>query len=157
MKSGLLGLFLCLCCQAVQAEKCPQLFMVWAKDGSRQAYALSQLPEVTFSGSTLVIKGENLEVSYPLADVARFTYEENDVTGITSLTTGEKQFELREESIYFPSLSAKTHVRIYGTDGKTVLTQSVDREGAYTFSLQHLQPGTYMVNVNGITTKIMKR
>ena len=157
IKSGLIGFFLCLCCQAVQAEKCPKLLMVWAKDGSRQAYALSQLPEVTFSGSTLVIKGENLEVSYPLADMARFTYEENDVTGITSLTTGEKLFELRDESLYFPSLPAQTQVRIYGVDGKAVLTQVVAQEGPYTFSLQHLQPGTYMVQVNGLTTKIMKR
>ena len=140
-----------------QADRCPQLLMVWAKDGSRQAYAFAKNPELTFSGTELLIQGETIEARYPLAELARFTYEVKEQTGITDVLTGEKQCELREGMLYFPDMKAQNSVRVYAADGHLVLDRRVSQDGPYSLSLQSLQPGVYLVRVNGFTTKISKR
>ena len=157
MKPLFLSMLLSVSSLSAQAETLPTLLTVWAKDGSSQSFALAQIPEVSFTESTLQVVTDGVEVDFPLDDLLRFTYDEAEVTGVTHIDTGAKSFEIRDEAVYFPSLQAGTIVRIYGMNGQNVLLRRITEAGAYLFSLTDLQPGTYLVNVNGITTKIMKR
>lgn len=141
-----------------KAENNPTNLVVWAKDGTKVAYALAEKPKVTFTETDLVITAKGVEVNYSLENMARFTYEEdNTTTAITNLQTGESPFKLNGESLLFPTLKANSTVSVYSLNGALVFKKTVSQNGEYAFSLSNLNAGVYIVNVNGLTYKIVKR
>ncbi|MBQ4391703.1 MAG: T9SS type A sorting domain-containing protein [Prevotella sp.] len=131
--------------------------VVWAKDGTKVAYALAEKPKVTFTETDLVIKTDGVEVNYSLENMARFTYEVNDETTIINLQTEESQFRLTRELLLFPSLKANSTVSVYSLNGIQIFRKTIHQKGEYAFPLSNLNAGVYMVNVNGLTYKIVKR
>lgn len=141
-----------------KAENNPINFVVWAKDGTKVAYALAEKPKVTFTETDLVITTKDVEVNYSLENMARFTYEkDNSTTAITNIQTDESPFKLNEGTLLFPSLNANSTVSVYSLNGTLVFKKTVHQNGEYGFNLSNLNAGVYMVNVNGLTYKIVKR
>lgn len=139
------------------AEDIKTHLVVWAKDGTRVAYALAEQPKVTFTETDLVITANGVEVSYLLENMARFTYESNDNTAVINLQTDESPFKLDGESLLFPTLKANTTVSVYSLNGTLVFKKTVRQNGEYALPLSNLIAGVYMVNVNGLTYKIIKK
>lgn len=157
MKQKLLFVLLsCFCLSAMADEPKTQL-VVWAKDGTQVAYALAEKPKVTFTETDLVITANGVEVNYKLENMARFTYEDNTSTAITNLQTDESTFKLDGESLLFPALKANSTVSVYSLNGTLVFRKTVRQNGEYAFPLSNLNAGIYMINVNGLTYKILKR
>ena len=92
------------------ADETINSLVVWAKDGTKVAYALADKPKVTFTGTDLVITSNGIEVNYALENMVRFTYEDFSQTGITNLKNGEISFKLNGEALLFPSLKANSTV-----------------------------------------------
>ena len=61
------------------------------------------------------------------------------------------------ESLLFPALKANSTVSVYSLNGTLVFKKTIHQNGEYAFPLSNLNAGVYMVNVNGLTYKIMKR
>lgn len=157
MKSKiLLSLFLCFSLIA-KAEENPTSLVVWAKDGTKVAYALAEKPKITFTETDLIITAKGVEVSYALGNMARFIYESNDETSIVNLQSDESPFKLSGGSLMFPALKVNSTVSIFTPNGTLVFKKTVRQNGEYAFSLSNLNAGVYMVNVNGLTYKIVKR
>lgn len=157
MKSKLLlSLLFCFCIIA-KAENNPTNLVVWAKDGTKVAYALLEKPKVTFTETELIITSNGVEVNYALENMARFTYEDNTATAITNLQTDESSFKLDGESLLFPALKANSTVSVYSLNGALVFKKVIRKNGEYAFPLSNMKAGVYMVNVNGLTYKIVKR
>ena len=152
----LLVLLSCFSLSAMADEPKVQL-VVWAKDGTRVAYALAEKPKITFTETDLVITDNGVEVNYTLESMARFTYEDNTSMAITNLQTDESTFKLDGESLLFPALKANSTVSVYSLNGTLVFKKTVRQNGEYAFPLSNLESGVYMVNVNGLTYKIVKR
>ena len=152
----LLVLLSCFSLSAMADEPKVQL-VVWAKDGTRVAYALAEKPKITFTETDLVITDNGVEVNYTLESMARFTYEDNTSMAITNLQTDESTFKLDGESLLFPALKANSTVSVYYLNGTLVFKKTVRQNGEYAFPLSNLESGVYMVNVNGLTYKIVKR
>lgn len=152
----LIALLSCFCLSAMADEPKTQL-VVWAKDGTQVAYALDEKPKVTFTETDLVITANGVEVNYTLENMARFTYENDEVVSITNLQTDESSFKLNGESLLFPALKANSTVSVYSLNGTLVFKKTVRQNGEYAFPLSNLNAGVYMVNVNGLTYKIVKR
>ena len=157
MKAQLLALLLSFTCLSAMADEPKTQLVVWAKDGTKVAYALAEKPKVTFTETDLVIKAKGVEVNYSLVNMARFTYETNDETTIVNLQTEESLFKLTGESLLFPSLKANSTVSVYSLNGTQVLKKTIRQKGEYAFPLSNLSAGVYMVNVNGLTYTIVKR
>lgn len=130
--------------------------VVWSVDGSKTAYALTENPKITFSSDKLFIRTNTIEVSYDLDKTSQFTYEWGDETGITDLRT-DKPFTLEDEALVFPSMAANSTVSVYSLNGMLVFKKTVRKNVGYAFSLSNLNAGVYIVNVNGVSTKIIKR
>ena len=139
------------------ADEPKTLLVVWAKDGTQVAYALAEKPKVTFTETDLVITANGVEVNYTLENMARFTYEDNISTAITNLQTDESTFKLDGETLLFPALKANSIVSVYSLNGMLVFKKTIHQNGEYAFPLSNLNTGVYMVNVNGLTYKIVKR
>lgn len=142
----------------VAAANEPKVYLVvWAKDGTKVAYALEDKPKVTFTETDLVITAKGIDVNYLLENMARFTYEYEEASSITNLRTDESPFKLDGESLLFPSLKANSIVAVYSLNGSLVFQKTVRQSGEYAFPLSNLNAGVYLVNVNGLTYKIVKR
>lgn len=140
-----------------KAENNPTNLVVWAKDGTKVAYALAEKPKVTFTETDLVITSNDVEVNYNLENMARFTYEDSTSTAITNLRTDESSFKLNGESLLFPALKANSTVSVYSLNGALVFKKTIRQNGEYAFPLSNLNTGVYMINVNGLSYKIVKR
>lgn len=157
MKLKLLLVLLSFFTLSAMADEPKTQLVVWAKDGTQVAYALAEKPKVTFTETDLVITANGVEVNYTLENMARFTYEDNSATAITNLQTDESSFRLNGESLLFPALKANSTVSVYSLNGTLVFKKTVLQNGEYAFPLSNLNSGVYMVNVNGLTYKIVKR
>jgi hypothetical protein len=157
MKSKLLVLLLSFFCLSAMADEPKTQLVVWAKDGTKVAYALAENPKVTFTETDLVITTKGVEVNYALVNMARFTYENEIVTAVTNLQTGALSLKLDGESLLFPALSANSTVSLYSLNGTLIFSKTVRKAGEYTFPLSGLNTGVYVVTVNGLTYKIVKR
>lgn len=156
MKKILLSLMFCLSIVA-KAEDNPTNLVVWAKDGTKVAYALSEKPKVTFTETDLVITTKGIEVNYSLTNMARFTYEADDFTVIRNLRTDEVSFKIDSESLIFPALHASSTVSLHSLNGALIFSKTVHTAGEYSLSLSNLKTGVYVVTVNDLTYKIVKR
>ena len=156
MRKILFLLLSCFCFSALADEPKKQL-VIWAKNGTKVAYALAEKPKVTFTTTDLVVTSNGLEVNYTLSEMARFTYESDALTAITNLNNGKTSMSLYGESLLFPALTEGSTVAIYDMGGKTILSKSITTTGEYSFPLSNLNAGVYMVSVNGLTYKIVKR
>lgn len=130
--------------------------VIWAKDGTKVAYALAEKPKITFTESELVVNTNNVEVNYDLDKMSRFTYESGSSTGITDLKS-DGTFRFQDEALVFPALSANSTISVYSLNGSLVFKKTVQTAGEYAFPLSNLNAGVYLVNVNGLTYKIVKR
>lgn len=157
MKAKLLALLLLFTCLSTMADEPKTQLVVWAKDGTQVAYALAEKPKVTFTETDLVITANGVEMNYSLGNMARFTYEDNTTTAVTNLQTGKSSFKLDGESLLFPSLKASSTISLYSLNGTLVFNKTIRTAGEYSFPLSGLNAGVYVVTVNGLTYKILKR
>lgn len=133
------------------------MLVVWSKDSTKVAYALDEEPKIRFTATDLVIAVQDTEVNYPLEDMLRFTYGDASETNILDIHAEKSIFLLDGNSLLFPSLGEGATVSLHALDGTLVFTKTVSTAGDYAFPLSALSSGVYMVNVNGVTYKIVKR
>lgn len=153
-KIAFLFLLLFLPFSAIANEPVMSL-IVWAKDGTKVAYALCEKPKVTFTETDLVITTKGVEVNYALEDMARFTYESNnEANTIVNLQTNEFPFKLSEDTLLFPNLEANSTISIYSLNGMFVFSKTVCQGGEYASPLSNFATGVYIVKVNSLIYKI---
>lgn len=131
--------------------------VIWAKDGTKVAYALNDSPKLTFTETDLVIKSKGIEVRYTLDDMMMFTYEDGESMSVTNLCTENHLFRLDGETLLFPALHANSTIAFYTYDGALIFKKTVRQFGKYAFPITDLDAGIYIVEVNGITHKIVKK
>lgn len=146
----------CFCISAIADEPKTQL-VVWSKDGTQVAYALAERPKVTFTETDLIITASGIIVNYSMEELSRITYENDDVVSITDLQTGKPSFKLDGESLLFPTLKANSTISLHSLGGELLFSKTIQSAGEYSLPLSALNSGVYMVTVNGLTYKIVKK
>ena len=132
--------------------------VVWTKDGGKVAYALADEPKLTFGLNYMFIDSKNVSISYRVEDMARITYETYSDDNIRNLVDDEAtSFIFDGELLIFSLLRAGSIVTIYSLGGELVFSKTIQTAGEYSFPVSHLNAGIYLVTVNGITQRIMKR
>ena len=129
---------------------------VFTKDGSKVLYALEEKPKITFTDTELVITTKGVEIAYALSDMNLLTYENGETSNITNLYD-DASFKLDGESIVFSKLKANDIVSLYSINGTLVFKKKVSQDGEYGVSLNNIETGVYIVKVNSLTYKIMKK
>lgn len=157
MKGKVLLFFLSLllASSAIAEEK--TTLVVCAKDGSKVAYALSEKPLVTFTETDLVVKTLSIEVNYPIDKMARITYEQEALDDKVDLLTDNQAMVNKGDYLLFPNLKSGDSVIIYSSNGVLVADKKIGADGEYVFPLNEVPIGIYMVVVNDVTYKIVKK
>lgn len=110
---------------------------VHKKSGGVVSYAFSEKPVVTYSGDILVLTTSKAEVQYPIADLSKFTFEDNG-TGIIPTTIVCKE---------------AGETKVYDTAGMLVKTIASDQP----LLIDDLKIGLYIIKNNKTTYKIIKK
>lgn len=140
------------------AEELPTTLVVWAKDGTKVSYALNEQPKITFTEECLLITTTKVEVSYKLAQMARFTYENTDVNAIIDVNGKTvNPFTFNGDVLLFPASDKDCSVNVYSIDGKLVTNCIVRAGNTLSVSLASFTDGVYVIRVNGLTYKVLKR
>lgn len=150
-------LFLALSCLDIAAGGASSVLMVWAKDGTKVAFALAEKPTVTFDAANLLISSGGVSVSYPLENMARFTYGSGEPTDIKGAEADRASFKVNGETLLFPALKANSTVSVYSLNGTLVLKKTTGADGECAIPLSGMASGVYVITVNGLSYKISKR
>ena len=131
---------------------------IWDRDEINVAsIALGAEPIVTFEDN-LVTVTNNIgdQLFFNLPDLWKFTYDH--LTSINDIAANDvTAMQCDGNSIVFNNLKAGANISVYAVNGTQVMNKKVATDGEYAVSLSNLSQGVYLVNVNGVTFKIMKK
>ena len=126
------------------------------KDGTTQTYELAEQPVITVVGAELKIVANHADVSIPLSDVMRYTFQKR-TTGIDEVDTNQEVIDYKDGVLTLSGLEAGTPISLYTIDGRLLQAHTVADDGTYRQSFASLRQGVYVVKVNHKSYKIMKR
>ena len=105
--------------------------------------SFSEKPVVTYSEGYLIISVEGAQVSYPLSDMKKFTFDDVEEDQITLITA--------------PADVAPQPTYIYSVDGKLMRTLKPSEDGTTSASVEGLPNGAYIIKNGKTTYKVLKR
>lgn len=123
-----------LCSTGARAEDKAKGIVVWLNDGNKTEVLFSDMPEFTYSDGNVTLKSTTTELSWPIANLQRFTFEDVIVTGIKDI----KGLDILADdcNAYDPSgCLVKRNVK----------------------SLSELPAGTYIVKTGSVTVKVIRK
>lgn len=130
---------------------------IHAKSGTSVTILLDETPKVTFQGEDVVITTQKQVLSYPSAELALFTYEAVDATGINSVSAHSGlQVSFGEHTVSVSGLEAETSIGLYALDGKLLTSTLSNNHGIATLSLPEMPGNVYVLKTSSLTLKIRK-
>ena len=130
------------------------------KNGSHGYFAFKAKPVISFTDTDVVFAtSDGVSVTYPLADLIKFTFETVDPTEVEGIKDDVKKVVLSidEYSITISGAKAEEQVQLIGTDGKVLGTYKTDDNGSVQFSVAELPEGSYIVSSQEVSAKILKK
>ena len=141
-----------------QADDATQRLVVWLKNGQKVYHDLTDEPETRFNNGMLMLSTAKVSISYPIADVVRYTYE-GTMTAINApkVKPGEVRFSQGNDQMAFDGLTPGTQMQLYAPDGKLLRTQKAETGKTSVVSLKGLPAGLYVVKIGDASYKFMKK
>lgn len=131
---------------------------VHQKDGEKFYFGFEDKPTVTFTDNELVVTSTKTELRYELAKVDKFTFDDvvdaviniNDEASIANIS-------FDEYTVIIIGAKADIPVCLITSDGKLLQTYKTGQDGSVAFSIAELPQGTYIINSESLTCKILKK
>lgn len=135
-RAAMLLLLAVLCSVGARAQNKAKGIVVWLNDGNKTEVLFSDMPEFTYADGYVTLKSNSTELSWPIANLQRFTFEDITATDIRDIT-----------STGLDILSDDCNA--YDLSGRLV-RQNVK-------SLSELPAGTYIVKAGSVTIKVVRK
>lgn len=119
-------------------------------EGVKISIVLSENPELTFNGQTMIITTNGKVQKVEIKDIAKWHYE-NETTGINTIESNNNTVINRtnENEIIVEGMSATSKVQVYSIDGKKQSAQVSYSDGGRAYiNLSSLPKGVYIVSIN---------
>ena len=130
--------------------------VVTTLDGTTMEYLIDVDTKVRIDKPNLVIETEGVVLNYELEKMAQMRYGKRFIpTGINGVAVEEQPFKWEDETVFFYCLPSNTLIEVFTTDGKLVVSRQCS--GNFQLPLNTLTNGVYLVKVNDVTYKIVKR
>lgn len=130
--------------------------VVWKSGGEKVVIMLDDQPKVFFSGEELVVQTLNGRVALPACEVRRFTYEGVAASGLSELRSGDVRVSLSDGRLRLAALESGSAVRLYGADGRQVVSVKAGADGSAVVDVRSYPAGTYVVKTSAGNFKIHK-
>ena len=155
MKIRFLLLLLTVLMMPVIANAQAQTLVLWHADGTTTDVDLDSEPKVTFTDNTMLIKSDVLDMEYPAQEIVRFTFKGKG-TGIDT-PHDDADYQQQNGRIVFHRISASENIAIYRPDGIRIPVRLTIEGSDAVLSLSSLPKGTYIISVNGRTSKFIRK
>ena len=148
------------------AVRSQNVMVVHLKTGTVAELAFKYKPVITFTDTdavlTTVVNGREVVVSYPLEKLTKFTFTTKDIpdtppTDIEEVVERNVQFLIENYTITITGASADLPVRVFSAEGRQLNSYKTDKSGSVSFSIEDLPEGTYIINSQEITFKVLKK
>lgn len=153
MNKLLLTIIMLMCLQKIFAQQ----LIIETIDGETQTIALTSQPKITIKNGELIIASDESEISLPVQSVSKYTFSQVDDSGIKQIENTEAPFSMSDNRIIFNSSQSSRNVMFYSVGGVLLRSFTIRPGSGGYFDISSLVPGVYIVRVNDITVKIVKR
>jgi len=140
-------------CIANEQQLC---LVILAKDNSQIVYSLSEEPKITFSPTEMLVKTPLAEMTYPLDNIVKYTYENKDVTSVVNIND-QSPISMKDNMLLFNNLQKGGSINVYNPAGALVGHYTVSSDGTYSLPIDNLTQGIYVIDINGLTFKLLKK
>lgn len=146
MRKPILRLFMLavmvVMCAALSAAE--YILTVNRVSGTKNVFALSQNPVITFNGPKMSISSSIVTVTIPISDVTNYVISE-ETTGVEGVMADEGSASLEDGQVVFTQIGAGKNVNVVTPNGLSVLTVVADGQGRAIVGLNALPNGIYIV------------
>jgi len=129
--------------------------VVYAKDGTRNAYSLSEHPKVFFDSENVLLKTDDIQIKYPIAKMRIIAFE--DPTSLSFLSKNQIGYTIHDNYISLEGLRVGDYVMVYNLAGMLCSSYIVGSDGCLDISLDTLPTNIYIVKTGDTTIKIQKK
>lgn len=137
-----------------------QKVVVQASDGEKYVFRMGDSPKLTIVDESLVIADDNSTISIPLAKVMKYTFDLTPEPSGVEICTPDKgvgaAFIYRDDKLIFGAADKTRIVNIYSMNGALLRHFAIQPGAGGYFDISALQKGVYVVDVDGLTLKVMK-
>ena len=130
--------------------------LVWNTDGTFTAYKCADHPAVYPDSTGLVLKVNDTQVVFPLNEVRKFTFDDDQLSDIEETAQRNGTYEITQNYIKVDDLKAGTVVAIYDVNGKLAIQKQAS-DGSASIDISSLSHGVYVVKAGNTNFKFMKR
>ena len=128
------------------------------KDGTTHTVRLASQPVICIDDDMLTVKGIWVDLSLPLSDVVRYTFETYNYTAIEAVPEdSQAQINLDGEQLVINGLQAGAAVSIFDLQGKLLRQAILSADGHLSLSLGGLPTGVYVIKAGDMSYKIVKK
>ena len=128
------------------------------KDGQQFNYGFSDKPVITYTESDLVLTTSKTVVEFPLSALSKFTFSDiEDAVIAVKDNSSKPSLSLDEYTVCISGAEPDQSVTLLSIDGKVLSIYKTGADGSITFSIAELPTGTYIINSESLTCKILKK
>ena len=137
-------------------------FVVWMHSGARISFPLAEHPILTYSEGNIVVITSKEQLSYPHDEVHKFTLTNEDISqdGETSSIVGTEhnaRWLRLGDVMQFSSCTPGEHVSVYSATGCLLAQYTISANGTLEIPLHQFGEGMYIVKIQTITYKFLKK
>lgn len=115
------------------------------------------MPDIENSGTPIVITTADKKYDILLDNTDRISYEVRPTSAISDITTDSPdKWRLDGDNLILDVASDKCIFAIYSINGITMISR-IFKTGTHTVSISELNTGIYILQLNGSSTKFIKR
>ena len=149
---------ICLLLTLTGIKAADRTLVVETTTSGRLSIRLSDNPEITFSGQTMLISSAAGNYSLEISDIVQYAFE-SVATGLGQVPSDELRFCYSANGqITIEGAESPSDVRLYAVDGRELPIQVSANGDRITVSLSTLPKGVYIISANNKQNlKIYKR
>lgn len=136
-------------------------FVVWMHSGARISFSLSVHPLFTYSDDNIVVVTSQEQISYPHSLVRKFTITNEDISqddfAEVKGSIHSAQWKKQGDVMAFSDCVPGEEVLIYNASGQLMERYVIASDGRLQISLQPFDAGMYVVKMQSITYKFIKK
>lgn len=149
---------ICLLLTLTVIKAADRTLVIETATNGKLSIRLSDSPEITFSGKTMLISSAAGSYSLEISDIVQSAFE-SEATAIAQVPTDELRFSYSANGqITIEGVDSPSDVRLHAVDGRKLPVQVSANGDRLTVSLSTLPKGVYIISVNNRQNlKIYKR
>lgn len=136
-RAAIMLLLSCLTTTLIRAED--SKIIVWLNDGQTTEVLFNQMPEFVYQNGNVSITNGNTELSWPLAQLKKFTFEDIQPSTVTEIKDVKQSTRI----------DIVRGCAVYDINGRKIKSRIN--------SLSELPKGTYIIKDGNVTTKVVRK